>query len=137
MVLPDNKIWIGISPFLTSKVAARDNSSYKKENWDFIDFTITEGQYKIILDFFEETQDCKYDWIGMLFSQFLPFHIKQREKWYCSEWIAYALRIAGIINWRVIKIYDRCDLSPGMLYKITKQASNIESLKEKYEKQED
>jgi len=136
LVLPDGKTWIGISPFLTSRVASRDNSCYNKENWDFIDFTITNEQYKIILDFYEETKDCKYDWFGMLLSQFLPFHIKQRERWYCSEWIAYALRIANVIDWRVIKIYDRSDLSPGVLFGISKKIANIETLRKKYEKQE-
>ena len=54
----------------------------------------------------------------MIFSQLLPFHIKRKNKWYCSEWIAYALRIAGVIDWRVIKIYDQSDLSPKKLYEI-------------------
>tara|TARA_E500000305_G_scaffold91822_1_gene79681 strand:+ start:63 stop:581 length:519 start_codon:yes stop_codon:yes gene_type:complete len=132
LVLPDDKTWVGISPFLSSRVAERDNSCYDKSKWDFIDFTITEEQYKIILNFIEDTKGCKYDWFGMLLSQLLPFHIKQREKWYCSEWIAYALRIAGVINWRVIKIYDRCDLSPGVLYGISRQIANINNIKEKY-----
>ena len=69
----------------------------------------------------------------MITSQLIPYNIKRKNKWYCSEWIAYALRIAGIINWRVIKIYNRCDLSPGVLHKITKQVSDINKLKEKYE----
>ena len=63
-----------------------------------------------------------YTWIGMLLSQFLPFSIKRRNKWYCSEWIAYALRIANIVDWKTIKIYDRCDLSPGVLFNIVAEA---------------
>ena len=54
----------------------------------------------------------------MILSQLLPYHIKRKNKWYCSEWIAYALRISCVIDWRTIKIYDRCDLSPAMPYNL-------------------
>ena len=118
LVLPNSTTWIGISPFLSSRVESRCNIAHKPSNWDFVHLSITDNQYGAILDFFKETKGCKYDWIGMLLSQFLPFRVKRKDKWYCSEWIAYALRIAGIFNWQVIKIYDQCDLSPGMLYKL-------------------
>tara|TARA_R100000008_G_C3544935_1_gene146983 strand:+ start:215 stop:709 length:495 start_codon:yes stop_codon:yes gene_type:complete len=122
LILPNNYTWIGISPFLTSKVSARSKVDFDLENWDFVPIKITEEQNDIILDFFKETENCQYDWIGMLLSQFLPFSIKRRNKWYCSEWIAYALRIANIIDWKTIKIYDRCDLSPGVLFNIVAEA---------------
>jgi len=118
LVLPDGITWISISPFLSSRVESRYNIDYESKNWDFIEFELTEKQHDTIIDFFNETRGCKYDWIGMLLSQFIPFHIKRKNKWYCSEWIAYALRISNIINWKTIKIYDQCDLSPGMLSKI-------------------
>ena len=90
---------------------------------------LTEEQHATIIDFFEETRGCGYDWIGMLLSQFLPCRIKHRDRWYCSEWIAYALRIACIIDWKIIKIYSRKDLSPGVLYAIV-QRINEEEAKE-------
>ena len=64
------------------------------------------------------TKDSKYDWVGMLLSQCLPFHIKEKNKWYCSEWILYALRISNIIDWKIIKIFDQADLSPAKLHDI-------------------
>ena len=118
LVLPNNVTWIGISPFLSSKVESRFHLDCDYRNWDFVDLELTNKQHATILDFFEETKGCKYDWFGMLLSQFLPFHIKRKNKWYCSEWIAYALRISGVLDWQTIKIYDQCDLSPGMLHKI-------------------
>tara|TARA_R100000008_G_C3563423_1_gene157601 strand:+ start:401 stop:907 length:507 start_codon:yes stop_codon:yes gene_type:complete len=118
LVLPDNKHWIGISPFLSSKVESRIKTDCNIEEWDFVDFKITEEQLKTILAFFKETKECRYDWIGMLLSQFLPFHIKRKNKWYCSEWIAYALRISNVVDWQTIKIYDQSDLSPGTLHTI-------------------
>ena len=68
-------------------------------------------------------------WPGMLLSQFLPFRIKTEGKWYCSEWIAYALRISGVIDWKTIKIFDKSDLSPSVLYKIVKEMEYVESKK--------
>ena len=118
LVMPDNYTWISISPLLTSVVSYRIKIDFDLKKWDFVELQIDDKQHKMLLDFFEETKGCNYDWIGMILSQLLPFHIKRKNKWYCSEWIAYALRISGAINWRTIKIYDRCDLSPGVLFKI-------------------
>jgi len=133
LILPDSETWVGISPFLASKVSARLKKDTIPEDWDFINFDVTQQQYETILDFYNETKGCRYDWIGMILSQFLPCRIKYRNRWYCSEWIAYALRIAGIFDWKVVKIYDRHDLSPGMLHKIAMQQaclSELEKLKE-------
>jgi len=116
LVLPDGKTWIGISPFLKSKVSSRQKLIILHDEWDFITLNITQEQHDIIMEFFEDTEDQGYDWIGMLLSQFLPCKIKHKRKWYCSEWIAYAFRIACVFDWRIIKIYDRKDLSPSVLH---------------------
>ena len=115
LVLPDGITWIGISPFLKSKVASRKKLIIDFAEWDFINLEITSEQLDIIMEFFEDTEGQRYDWLGMLLSQFLPCKIKHKKRWYCSEWIAYALRIACIFDWRIIKIYDRKDLSPAVL----------------------
>jgi len=116
LILPDGVTWLGISPFLKSQVSSREKMLVIGENWDFVSLKITQEQLDIITEFFKETEGHGYDWIGMLLSQFLPCKIKHRRRWYCSEWIAYALRIACIIDWRTIKIYDRKDLSPTALF---------------------
>jgi hypothetical protein len=118
LVLPDGVTWVGISPFVKSKVESREKLIVDNLEWDFVKVKITQEQHQTIIDFFNETQGCGYDWIGMSLSQFLPFRIKHHSRWYCSEWIAYALRIACVIDWKIIKIYDRKDLSPGVLYSI-------------------
>ena len=118
IILPDGYTWIGISPFLKSKVDERKKIMFDHGEWDFIDMDITENQYKIIMEFFEDTKGQGYDWLGMLLSQFLPCKIKHKKRWYCSEWISYALRIACIIDWRKIRIYERKDLSPEVLYRL-------------------
>ena len=124
LILPDEKTWISISPFLTSRVAARNKEHVNQDNWEFVEIEVTEQQVNVIKEFYDFTEGCHYDWIGMLLSQFLPFHVKRRNKWYCSEWIAYALRISCVIDWRLIKIYYSCDLSPAVLYNIITAAPN-------------
>ena len=126
LVLPDGYTWIGISPFLKSRVSSRKKIIIDYSEWDFITLNVTEEQANIIMEFFEDTEGQRYDWIGMLLSQFLPCKIKHKKRWYCSEWIAYALRIANIIDWRTIKLYDRCDLSPGVLHNIVNQEKEVE-----------
>jgi hypothetical protein len=125
LVMPDNKTWIGISPFLYSEVSARNvlkDPNLNLEDWDFLNFDVTDEQISIIMEFYEQTKGNRYDWVGMLLSQVGPFVIKQEKKWYCSEWIAYALRIAGVFDWKTIKIYDQKDLSPATLYRIAREA---------------
>ena len=118
LVLPDGYTWIGISPFLKSRVSSRKKIIIDYNEWDFVTLNVTEGQANIIMEFFEDTEGQRYDWIGMLLSQFLPCKIKHKRRWYCSEWIAYALRIAYVFDWRTIKIYDRKDLSPAILHNL-------------------
>ena len=118
LILDDKQTWIGISPFLKAKVVKRTIETYDPEKWDFFKIPVTEEQHKTILDFYDMTAGSGYDWAGMLLSQFLPFHIKQKNKWYCSEWILYALRICCVVDWKIIKIFNQSDLSPAKLHAI-------------------
>tara|TARA_A100001011_G_scaffold399638_1_gene509266 strand:- start:2028 stop:2513 length:486 start_codon:yes stop_codon:yes gene_type:complete len=118
LILDDKKTWIGISPFIKSKVTDRKNVEYNLQNWDFYKIETTEEQYQSILEFYDITRGATYDWVGMLLSQFLPFRIKQQNKWYCSEWILYALRISCVVDWKVLRIFDQSDLSPAKLHDI-------------------
>ena len=80
MVMPDGVTWIGISPFLKSKVASRKKLSLEYNEWDFVELKVTQEQIDMMLEFFEDTKGCGYDWSGMLFSQFLPCKIKHKNK---------------------------------------------------------
>ena len=123
LIMPDGVTWIGISP-KGSKLTSQIRGTYIPTEWDFLELEVTTEQIEVIKEFFTATENCLYDWTGMILSQFLPFHIKRKGKWYCSEWIAYALRISCVIDWRLIKIYDRADLSPAVLYKIIKASQD-------------
>jgi hypothetical protein len=124
LILPDEITWISISPSFKSKIMRRIILEVECSEWDFIEIEVTPEQHNVILAFFEETEGQGYDWIGMLLSQFLPCKIKHRERWYCSEWIAYALRIACVFDWRKMKMYDRQDLSPAALHDLIKNFQN-------------
>ena len=125
LIMPDNKTWISISPFLSSRVAKRTRETIENpEDWEYLTFDLSwrkpvyEYQADQLGKFITETTGCKYDWTGMLLSQFGPYLIKHRDKWYCSEWIAHALVNSRIIMWDDICIYETPDLSPGKLYNI-------------------
>ncbi len=123
LVMPDGVTWIGISP-KGSKLTSRKRIDCASEEWEFLELAVTHEQLSVIEEFFAATENCLYDWAGMILSQFLPFNIKRKGKWYCSEWIAYALRISCVIDWRLIRIYDRADLSPAVLYQIIKASQD-------------
>lgn len=125
LIMPDGKTWISISPFLTSRVSARIRSTIDNpEDWDYISFKLSHRapvknyQLDQLYRFIEITQGSKYDWFGMIMSQFCPYLIKRRNKWYCSEWIAHALVNSRVIMWDDLKLYDTPDLSPGKLYEL-------------------
>mgnify|MGYP001328996614 FL=1 len=127
LILPNGITWVSISPFLTARVSAR--SMYEVENmedWDFLSFELSwrepvnEYQLEQLYGFIEETNGARYDWTGMIASQILPYLIKHRDKWYCSEWIAHALVKARVVRWDSLQIYRTPNLSPGKLYEILK-----------------
>ena len=129
LVLPDDVTWIGISPFVKSKIDKKIKLQIEPADWDFVTIEVTEQQYEIIMQFFSDTKGAGYDWVGMLLSQFLPCKIKHRRRWYFSEWITYALRIACVIDWRTLRLYDRKDLSPQVLYNLLRDLNYAESEK--------
>ena len=127
LILPDGITWVSISPFLTSTVSARSAYEVKDLNdWDFISFDLSwrepvkEYQIKQLNNFIGDTNGAKYDWLGMILSQMMPYLIKHRDRWYCSEWIAHALVKARVVKWEQLQIYRTPNLSPGKLYDLLK-----------------
>ena len=122
LILPD-RTSITIFPF-SLKGVHREPFSMENENendWEFICVPISPLQLGIIEQFYEQTQGQQYDWVGMIASQIVPFHIKHMHRWYCSEWIAYALRRAGIIN----ALHDQADMSPEVLSRMLPNREKI------------
>ena len=119
LVLPNNGGWIGIYPPDSPRVRLRAyNDSYKRNEWDFINLSVTREQVEAILDFYDKTKGQGYDWVGMVLSHVTPFKIKKTNKWYCSEWVAYALDVSGIISGLSTELYRRNKMPPNVLYNI-------------------
>ena len=91
--------------------------------WDMIEVEISEDQADKLQDFFLCTEGDQYDWLGMVLSQFTPFLVKRIGRWYCSEWIAYALRIISAID----GVYIHADLSPQRLFELLKRKKEVSS----------
>jgi hypothetical protein len=115
--MPDQTC-ISITPFGTAGVR-RQEFTEPEEDYDMVCVPVSYEQLETIEKFFEDTKGDGYDWPGMVLSKFTPFFIKRVGRWYCSEWIAYALRLAGAVD----KLYHHADLTPQRLYEmLTKYA---------------
>ena len=59
---------------------------YKPEDWDLVEYKgVSETA---VHELYRKTKGCKYDFVGILLSQWLPLRIQSKGKWYCSEWCA-------------------------------------------------
>ena len=108
LIMPGDEQWVGISPFLTSRVGIREKNispENQKENWDYLTFT---------LNWREPVREYQFN--QLIISNLTPFLVKKRDKWYCSEWIAHALVNARIVMWDDMDLYDTPEMSPGKLY---------------------
>ena len=114
LILPDNKTSLSITPF--GRQGVRSTQFAFEEEWDFIRIKIDEEQHDRLLNFYNKTRGDGYDWFGMIASKYTPFHVKRIGRWYCSEWIAYALRLICVVD----NVYAYSDLTPQRLYELLK-----------------
>ena len=129
LIMPDGETWVSISPFLSSKLEKRLPECIDPNEWDFITLElhwrkpVREYQLEQLEKFIHRTEGTTYDWVGMILSHLSPFVIKHKKKWYCSEWIAYALVHSRIIMWDQMNLHRTPDLSPAKLHAILEEAS--------------
>lgn len=76
--------------------------------WDIYDINLDINKIKY---FWDETRGKKYDWIGIIFHEFLPFRLHNNDNWYCSEWIAKLLCLNGYS-----KLDNEIQISPSKLH---------------------
>jgi len=91
------------------------NNKWVYKNLGFIE--VTDKQYKIILDWINEQYGKEYDYIGILYSQFLPFRYDDKNEWFCSEIVTKILQLFLIKE--VLDLVPNLT-SPGDLAKIFK-----------------
>ena len=115
LIMPDNTC-ISITPFGQAGIRRKEFKE-AEEDYDIICVPVSDEQLETIEKFYEDTKGDGYDWPGMILSKFTPFFIKRVGRWYCSEWIAYALRLAGAVD----NLYHYPDLTPQRLHELLKK----------------
>lgn len=110
LLMPDNTS-ITITPFDRKGIVREEFKCEDEDAWDFICMPVSPSDLCTLEKFYEETKGLQYDWVGMIASQLMPYHIKHRNRWYCSEWIAYALRLICAVD----GLHKVSDMSPEAL----------------------
>jgi len=82
-------------------------------NWDYINVEI---DHKHVSDLFDLTEGAGYDWAGILLSQTLPLNIHDKKRWFCSEWVATALKLHGSNKYSPGKLYNKIRGNNGVSY---------------------
>jgi len=125
IVLDDGETWASISPLLFARVAARVRTHVVDDEWDYVEFAVTPEELQTLKNFISETTGDRYDWVGMILSQVVPFTVKGNGSWYCSQWVFTALNHAGIVRSGSIGTRESPGLSPGRLHEIISPASCV------------
>lgn len=108
--------WISSDP--NEGVYIKEIKSYNKDEWDFVIFeniSISERDFNIIIDYIKKQDDKKYDFLGILLSQFIPFSFHNRNRYFCSELCTKILQLFLIEE--VLDLIPN-NTSPGDLAKI-------------------
>lgn len=103
----------------SSKGVSKELKDYSinPELWDILLIKISEESILKILQFFNETNHAKYDWVGIFFYHLIPLEIEDPNRYYCSEWVAKALRF------QYPKFFKKFQMTPGKIFKKLKRIS--------------
>jgi len=66
-------------------------------NWEFITLNVSVDEVALLKLFFYSQRNCGYDYLGVFLTQLLPLDIQSRERWFCSEIVAEALMLIGVL----------------------------------------
>lgn len=69
--------------------------TYDPAYWDIFNLDISLEQENIIRKFTNQEVNCKYDWIGIFFTQFIPLGFEMKARWFCSEVVTAAFQKIG------------------------------------------
>ena len=79
-----------------------------ESSWDYLDVDVDVSKLDAM---FASTENMKYDWLGIVFNEILPFKIHSKSRYYCSEWCSEVLG------------YDPAQMSPEDLYKMVQKVT--------------
>jgi hypothetical protein len=100
-------------------IAARDSTgvtiiqvaSLDLNEWDVVRFDLSIDRMLAIHVWCITEIGCKYDWLGLFYSQVLRIPRSHPRKWFCSEFCVAALQRAELLRDVV-----PCTVSPGKLH---------------------
>jgi len=88
-----NDIWVSVFPETGVKL---NNLRPLKDTWVYVDLqerTLTKEQYVLFMSFLKNQESKKYDYLGILLAQVVPFKINHSNKWFCSELVTKLLQM--------------------------------------------
>ena len=122
-LIDENNDWYSSDAFKHGGVRKLENFKHNPKNWDIfeIQFKNTKADPQKAIEFIKSQFGKKYDWMGILFSQFIPAGYHKKDKWFCSEICHAALGKGNII---IPKVKSEM-VSPVKLFKIMKSLDMI------------
>lgn len=88
------------------------------DKWEYIELgniCLTNKQHQYVLDFIKRQEGKKYDTLGIVLSQVLPWRIHSKEKWFCSEIVT---KILQLLTYQAVYDYEPQEVSPSDLHNI-------------------
>jgi hypothetical protein len=113
IIIGDN--WITSHP--TDGVRKILNEQIYLDCWDFIRIPTHNCNTidNIVNKYIDEQLGLTYDWIGIIFSQFIKLGIDSNTKWFCSEFVTKILQLYLITEVLDVKPNK---VNPGYLYNL-------------------
>lgn len=92
-VIIDNK-WISSGPSYGG-VYIHDLEPLDEYTYEYIEIDIDGRKSRNVMRFIERQIGTKYDWAGIVLSQFFHTNADDKNKWFCSELVAEILKLYG------------------------------------------
>ena len=120
-----DKIWISSNP--DSGGITIGELKTLNSNWDYCHVgvvEITEKQYLNLMHFISEQKGTKYDWMGIILSQFLPFKFHSKKKWFCSEIVTKLLQLVIVPTVNNVEPVEMSPKDLAVLFNFNKKYFN-------------
>lgn len=80
------------SSYRDNGVRVKTMNTPNPNSWDYVEVDVDEDILEAV---FREHKGKGYDWLGILFTQWIPLNIHQKSKCYCSEFCAEVLQLGN------------------------------------------
>lgn len=98
----DPSTWIWHSADSYQNRVRAENIKFVPEHWEVYDVVVKTGFQKVMADNAYGITDtwigAKYDYLGILLSQFIPMNVHSKTRWFCSELCHALLKHSYVIH---------------------------------------